>query len=466
MISVPRALVDDARGHPASIHSMADTLTAHGLAIAERTDHVTTGVAALERMSGSAVRALRHEAEDAPPKIAAAAEAYDAVARILNDYAEAVAENQTAISNANAALDDDAYQVEYARTTCLASAPDFPGYLTEWNTPPSFYTAPDMEGLGSWHAALDSYEIHQHQLDTAVAQRTTLDEDTARRLREVTTDVPALRQWMHTLGPLANVGLALGMFSLKAGKAVRYGQLTRDIRTIKNAAGATASGRALAAQIAMRERMQVVTGTGPLGAKTRSSAVIGLNRAAARTAWAPRLSKAASTTARVLNSSGATRAMSVAGRVAGPIGAGYAIVDGVDHLVNPRYDGARGITDQAVGAIGAAGGVAALGAAAGVLAIGVAGPIVLGAGLVVGAWALGNAIYDNWDSITATADAAWEATTGVVSSAWNAGVDNYKEAAAKTAQAGAAAVDAVSAGAKNLGEGLASAGRVFKGLFG
>jgi hypothetical protein len=39
---------------------------------------------------------------------------------------------------------------------------------------------------------------------------------------------------------------------------------------------------------------------------------------------------------------------------------------------------------------------------------GVGVPIVLGAAVVVGAWALGTAIYDHWDDITGFASKAWK----------------------------------------------------------
>src|SRR5690606_16864476 len=61
--------------------------------------------------------------------------------------------------------------------------------------------------------------------------------------------------------------------------------------------------------------------------------------------------------------------------------------------------------DRVMGGIGVAGGVATIGMFLGVAAF--ANPvgigIAVGAGLVTGAWALGNLVYDNWDTISAFA---------------------------------------------------------------
>lgn len=93
------------------------------------------------------------------------------------------------------------------------------------------------------------------------------------------------------------------------------------------------------------------------------------------------------------------------GRFLGGAGGLLGIVGGINDIINPSHDGWRGVGDRIAGGlsvVSGAGGLAiALGAGAAL------GPVGLGvvavAGLGAGLWAAGNAIYDNWDSITSFA---------------------------------------------------------------
>lgn len=93
------------------------------------------------------------------------------------------------------------------------------------------------------------------------------------------------------------------------------------------------------------------------------------------------------------------------GRFLGGAGGVLGIVGGVSDMISPPHDGWRGIGDRIAGGlsvVGGAGGLAvALGAGAAL------GPVGLGvvalAGVGAGLWAAGNAVYDNWDSITSFA---------------------------------------------------------------
>jgi hypothetical protein len=93
------------------------------------------------------------------------------------------------------------------------------------------------------------------------------------------------------------------------------------------------------------------------------------------------------------------------GKYAGIAGGAFSIIGGIDQMFNTQYDGWRGGVDRVMGGIGVAGGVATIGMFLGVAAF--ANPvgigIAVGAGLVTGAWALGNLVYDNWDTISAFA---------------------------------------------------------------
>jgi len=93
------------------------------------------------------------------------------------------------------------------------------------------------------------------------------------------------------------------------------------------------------------------------------------------------------------------------GKYMGVAGGAFGIIGGIDQMFNTQYDGWRGGVDRVMGGVGVAGGVATIGMFLGVAAF--ANPvgigIAVGAGLVTGAWALGNLVYDNWDTISAFA---------------------------------------------------------------
>ena len=93
------------------------------------------------------------------------------------------------------------------------------------------------------------------------------------------------------------------------------------------------------------------------------------------------------------------------GRFLGGAGGVLGIAGGISDMINPPHDGWRGVGDRIAGGLsvvsGAGGLAVALGAGAAL------GPVGLGvvavAGVGAGLWAAGNAIYDNWDSITSFA---------------------------------------------------------------
>jgi hypothetical protein len=97
--------------------------------------------------------------------------------------------------------------------------------------------------------------------------------------------------------------------------------------------------------------------------------------------------------------------LGTAGKFMGVAGGAFGIIGGIDQMFNTQYDGWRGGVDRVMGGVGVAGGVATIGMFLGVAAF--ANPvgigIAVGAGLVTGAWALGNLVYDNWDTISAFA---------------------------------------------------------------
>ncbi|MEV7606947.1 hypothetical protein AB0N65_16055 [Paenarthrobacter sp. NPDC089322] len=90
-------------------------------------------------------------------------------------------------------------------------------------------------------------------------------------------------------------------------------------------------------------------------------------------------------------------------RIAGALAAPLNIVGGISDMINPEHDGWRGTGDRIAGGLSVVGGVGSimLMTAGGAALLGPIGaPIVIGAGIVAGAWALGNLVADNWDSIS------------------------------------------------------------------
>jgi uncharacterized protein YukE len=108
------------------------------------------------------------------------------------------------------------------------------------------------------------------------------------------------------------------------------------------------------------------------------------------------------------------------GRFAGPALAPFGIISGIHDIFAPSHDGARGIGDRIAGGLGVIGGGGTLLMAAGLLTNPVGIGIVVGAGVVAGAWALGNMVADSaWGKaagkwIGDTASNAWSGATHAV----------------------------------------------------
>lgn len=103
---------------------------------------------------------------------------------------------------------------------------------------------------------------------------------------------------------------------------------------------------------------------------------------------------------------GLSPAMRVFNGIAGPL----SILGGIDSLFFTEYDGVRGGIDRFFGAVSIASGIGGIAVAAGVALGPVLGPALAIGGIAAGAWALGNLIYDNWDSISGAVSDAVGAT--------------------------------------------------------
>ncbi|AJT42348.1 WXG100 family type VII secretion target [Psychromicrobium lacuslunae] len=82
-------------------------------------------------------------------------------------------------------------------------------------------------------------------------------------------------------------------------------------------------------------------------------------------------------------------------RIAGVVGAPLAIFGGIHDMISPEHEGWRGGGDRVAGGLSVIAGGGSLLMAAGLLTNPVGIGIVVGAGVVAGAWALGNMIADS-----------------------------------------------------------------------
>src|SRR5699024_2559454 len=96
------------------------------------------------------------------------------------------------------------------------------------------------------------------------------------------------------------------------------------------------------------------------------------------------------------------------------------ILGGIDSLFFTDYEGVRGGVDRFFGAVSIASGIGGIAVASGVVLGPVLGPALAIGGIAAGAWALGNLVYDNWDSITEFGSNAVSAIGDGISTVGNA----------------------------------------------
>lgn len=146
--------------------------------------------------------------------------------------------------------------------------------------------------------------------------------------------------------------------------------------------------------------------------------------------------------------------LGTAGRLMGGAGGLFGVIGGFDQMFNTQYDGLRGGVDRVMGGVSVVGGAGTMLMMAGMLTNPVGIGIVVGAGVVAGAWALGNLVVDNWDSITGFVSdpgpylaAGWNNVTDFAGDA----VDTIGDVASDVGDA--------------IGDGLSAAGDFVGGLF-
>lgn len=127
------------------------------------------------------------------------------------------------------------------------------------------------------------------------------------------------------------------------------------------------------------------------------------------------------------------------GRFLGPALAPLSIYGGIKDMISPEHGGWRGWGDRAAGGLSVLAGGGTLLMAAGLLTNPVGIGIVVGAGVVAGAWALGNMIADSeWGKaaghwIADRAGDVWNGAKNVASTAWN-GAKNVASGAVEGAK--------------------------------
>lgn len=146
--------------------------------------------------------------------------------------------------------------------------------------------------------------------------------------------------------------------------------------------------------------------------------------------------------------------LGTAGRLAGGVGGLFGVIGGVNQMFNTEYDGVRGGVDRVMGGLSVVGGAGTMLMMAGMLTNPVGIGIVVGAGVVAGAWALGNLVVDNWDAISGFATNpgpyladGWDNVTDFAGDA----VDTIGDVASDVGDA--------------IGDGLSAAGDFVGGLF-
>ncbi|QJW35141.1 hypothetical protein [Cellulosimicrobium protaetiae] len=153
-------------------------------------------------------------------------------------------------------------------------------------------------------------------------------------------------------------------------------------------------------------------------------------------------------------------ALSVLGRATtfsrfmGFAGGAAGVVGGINQIVNTQYDGVRGGVDRGMGVLSVIGGAGTMAIAAGLLTNPVGIAVVAGAAAVAGVWALGNLVYDNWDSISGF----FSDPGPYLADGWN-DVKDFAGNAADTIE------DVASDVGDAIGDGLSAAGDFVGGLF-
>ncbi|ARU51424.1 hypothetical protein CBR64_07920 [Cellulosimicrobium cellulans] len=146
--------------------------------------------------------------------------------------------------------------------------------------------------------------------------------------------------------------------------------------------------------------------------------------------------------------------LGTAGRLAGGVGGLFGVIGGFNQMFNTEYDGVRGGVDRVMGGLSVVGGAGTMLMMAGMLTNPVGIGIVVGAGVVAGAWALGNLVVDNWDAISGFATNPGP----YLADGWNNVTDFAGDAVDTIGDVASDVGDAI-------GDGLSAAGDFVGGLF-
>jgi len=146
--------------------------------------------------------------------------------------------------------------------------------------------------------------------------------------------------------------------------------------------------------------------------------------------------------------------LGTAGRLMGGLGGAFGVIGGFQQMFASEYDGVRGGVDRGMGVLSVIGGAGTMAIAAGLLTNPVGIAVVAGAAAVAGVWALGNLVYDNWDSIT-----------GFFSDPGPYLADGWNDVTSFVGDAADTIGDVASDVGDAIGDGLSAAGDFIGGLF-
>lgn len=118
-------------------------------------------------------------------------------------------------------------------------------------------------------------------------------------------------------------------------------------------------------------------------------------------------------------------------KLLGVLGGPLSVAGGIHDMLSPEHDGWRATGDRVAGGLSVVSGVGGmmLMTAGGAALLGPVGaPIVIGAGIVAGAWALGNLVADHWDTIKNFAEHPVQYISDGVKDLGNAAKDTFNSA--------------------------------------
>lgn len=183
-MSLPGLAADPGEGSVEGIRSIAGLFRARATAERDRGADTRSALTALSPVVAVSVDALRPRMTVLADRFAAVADAADAAAGILDEYATAVADIRARAASALATAQADFDMIGTRREAALNAASEFVvGWALDWDDVlPSWMYLDDSSHLTRWQAAIDDYRDSRARYNALRDERERLDRDTADRL--------------------------------------------------------------------------------------------------------------------------------------------------------------------------------------------------------------------------------------------------------------------------------------------